>query len=51
MAIELELTVFEAMWIDFGLIFELKIDIHCRISNVFDFDFLLLNIIKGNIEV
>lgn len=51
MAIELKLSVFESAGIDFGSIFECKLKIDCRISNIFDFDFFSFNVSKFDIKI
>lgn len=51
MAVKLKFGVFEAMRVDFRVIFEVELDEYCRVSNVLDFDFLFLDIVEGYFEV
>lgn len=51
MAVKLEFGVFEAIRVDFGVVFKVELNKDCRVSNIFDFDFLLLYIIKRYTEV
>jgi hypothetical protein len=51
MAVKLEFGIFEPMRVDFGLIFEVKFNIDCRVADVFEFDFLLVDVVEGHLKV
>ena len=50
-AVEFAFGIFEAMLIDFLIIFDLEFDVDCRIANIFDLDVFLLDVEDGYLEV
>ena len=51
MAVELGFGIFEAVGVDFGVIFEVEVNIDCRVPNVLDFDIFLVDVVDGDVEV
>ena len=51
MAVEFTLGIFEAILINFGVVFEVELNIDCRVANIFDLDIFLVNVIDGHFEI
>ena len=50
-AVKLGFCVFEAVRVDFGLIFEVESDVDGRVADVFDLDCIFGDVVDGDIEV
>lgn len=50
-AVEFTLGIFEAILINFGVVFEVELNIDCRVANIFDLDIFLVNVIDGHFEI
>jgi len=51
MAVKLYFCVFEATVVNFCKVCKLKLNIDCRVPNVFNFDIFLFNVIDGDIKI
>ena len=49
--IELTLCIFEAVLINFRIVFEVELDVDCRVANIFDLDIFFVDVVDGYLEI